>query len=138
MTELLAKIKSGQERQYILNPTPKKKLENQIYASHLLSAEGYIPYIEVKFVSQYSLREKRIEVAGIKGNQVKLCQFTSRASFDQDSTELSRLIQEISSLEIAQGYSFSGEVLLREKVNDLALLENALKDMNIDITIKNL
>ena len=138
MPELLSGHESGQKRQYILTSTPKKKLEYQIYVSNLLIKDGFTPFIEVKFISEYSSREKRIEVVGIKNNQIKLHQFTSRASFDQDANELNRLISEISSSSIAKGYKIYGEIILLENVENLDVLEQALKDMNIDISITRL
>lgn len=138
MPELLSGQESGEDRQFILTTTPKKKLEYQIYVSNLLIQEGFTPFIEVKFVSKYSLREKRIEVVGFKDNQIKLHQFTDRASFDQDANELNRLISEISSSSLSEGYKMYGEIILLEDVENLGVLEQALKDMKIDISVKQL
>lgn len=116
LKKLLTGQSSGQIRPYIIPVDPKKKLENQVFLSNKVREQGYTPYIEVKFVSQYSSREKRIEVLGIKKNCCTLYQFTTRTSFDQDVIELNRLIKEIE--KIGYPFEFSSEiVLLGDDVN---------------------
>lgn len=131
----MGEIPSGQVRKYICNENPKKKLDTQIYICNSLMFDGYTPYIEVKFVSQYSSRERRIEVIGIKDNSIRLFQLSSRSSFDQDANDLERLIKEIETLEEASSYKISGTIVLTSKGNDLETLENALTDMGLSINI---
>lgn len=135
LLELMGAIPSGQVRKYIYNENPKKKLDTQIYICNSLMLDGYTPYIEVKFVSQYSSRERRIEVIGIKDNSIHLFQLSSRSSFDQDANDLERLIKEIETIEEASSFKISGTIALTNKGNDLETLETALTDMGLSINI---
>ena len=138
LIELLNGQPSGSDRSYIFNPSPQKKLENQVFVCQELMNEGYRPYIEVKFVSQYSSRERRIEVVGIKGTSVQLYQFSSRASFDQDANDLARLINEIGNGAYTQQYVFSGSIVLSDKGADVEVLKQALLDLGLRISIKQI
>ena len=138
LVELLNGQPSGTDRSYIYNPSPKKKLENQVFICKEGMDDGYKSYIEVKFVSQYSSRERRIEVVGMKGTAVRLYQFSSRASFDQDANDLERLINEIKSYSYTKAYDFSGTIVLTDKGADLAVLKQALNDLGLSIDIKQI
>ena len=123
LLELLSGQTTGKERSYIYTDSPRKKLEHQIFLSKELVEDGYSPYIEVKFVSQYSSREKRIEVVGVLEGKVVLYKFSSRAFFDKDANELARLIEEIKALNVSKGYDISGTIILLDKTLDLKILE---------------
>ena len=138
LLELLEKKSSGQVRQFLLPPCPKKKLENQVYLCNKIMYDGFDPYMEVKFVSQYSAREKRIEVVGIKESTIHLFQFSNRASFDQDANELNRLIQEISIDPIAKGYSFIGSIIVLGNDCNINTMKEALNEMHINVGITTL
>lgn len=128
-------IPTGQERKYIYSDKPRKKLEAQVYICNSLIRDGYTPYIEVKFVSKYSSRERRVEVIGIKGDIIHLFQLTSRSSFDQDANDLDRLIKEIKSLEEASNFKIFGTIVLTNRGNELETLAAALEDMGLTINI---
>lgn len=138
LTELLSGLSSGQLRPHIYNPAPHKKLEYQIFVSKELEDNGFTPFIEVKFVSQYSSREKRIEVVGIRAKEVLLYQFSSRAFFDKDANELARLIEEIRSLKISKGYTVTGAIILQHGNADVEKLNEALSNLGLDIAIKTI
>lgn len=136
LNELLTGQNTGQVRQYLLSETPVKKLENQIFLSNEIQSQGYIPYIEVKFVSQYSSREKRIEVLGKDGRNCTLFQFTTRASFDQDAVELDRLVKEIE--EVGYPYAISGEIVLIGNDVNINIVNNTIAELGLNITARTL
>ena len=138
LIDILNGDQTGVVRPYLYPTTPKNKLERQIYVSNQLIKDGFTPFIEVKFVSQYSAREKRIEIIGVNGNLIKFFQFTSRASFDQDANELQRLITEVSSISESKSFTLEGEIITLDDSTDIPLLQQTLHDMGLNIKLRYL
>lgn len=138
LLELLEGTPSGDIRRHIYNPAPRRKLENQVYLCNELIDKGYEPYIEVKYVSRYSSRERRIEVLGIKRNKVILYQFSTHSSFDQDANNLDRLIKEIKNEGSAQTYEFAGEIVMLDSGYELKPLQDAIFNLGLNIIIRQL
>jgi recombinational DNA repair protein RecR len=86
---------NGTIRQYIIDNTTNAKLNEIVKLAQKLQQNGTVPFIEVKFKSQYSSREKRLEVVGKKGSIITIYKFSSFKRFDKDAIELNRLVEEI-------------------------------------------
>lgn len=126
----------GVSREYIVNPLGTSRLDRLVRYSNYLADTGNTPYMEVKFRSKYSSREKRLEIVAHKDGTFTIFKFSSQEKYDKDAIELSRIISEIMSLHNLSATKLVGCLLIPQG-NDIQFIQQYLFKSNINILVKN-
>ena len=134
LSDILQGLPSGQCKDYLIEDSPNDRLGELVYYAHQKQQDGYKAYIEVKFASKYSSREKRLEVVTIKDSMLCVYKISSLNRFDKDALELNRIVAEISEGNKI-GYSVTGSLIMKRK-DDIERATELLKQMNIHINVE--
>ena len=95
---ILSGAPDGIERKYILNFKRTARLDSLVTLASTISQNGKKPFIEVKFQSKYTDRDKRLEVVSISDKICEIYKFSSFKRFDKDALEMDRISKELAEL----------------------------------------
>ena len=132
LLELLADKPSGVNREYILEHNNATRLGQLVLYSSLLIKNNITPYIEVKFVSKYSKREKRIELITKEEKKITIYKVSSFSKYDKDALELVNIITEIQ--EKFTELDVYGVLLFAEKKTNIDFINKSLKTITKNVT----
>ena len=127
---------SGVNRDYLLNEDSRKRLDVLVCFANKLNEQNFVPFIEVKFASQYSAREKRIEVVGKHNDKIELYKFSATNRFDKDAIELDRIIRELRNKFADSKMEFTGTLLVDNNA-DNDFIQQSIKKMNLNVLTKS-
>jgi len=133
--DIIKSQETGITREYIYPPIVNKnsKLSRQVKMSYLLKSNQMEPFIEVKFKSRYSCRDKRLEIVTSKDTVIHIFKFSDSKHFDVDATDLSRILEEIQQKYGITNYTFKGILLIND--GDLNVMKTSLNTLNINLDI---
>ncbi|MGI6717956.1 MAG: hypothetical protein ACOX4D_02195 [Bacteroidales bacterium] len=125
---------SGIVRDFVCNDNPTNRLEELVYYAYNEQIKNSKVFIEVKFASKYSSREKRLELVTIKDDVISIFKVSASNRFDKDAIELKRIIDEVNE-EVKSNYHIRG-VLKIKPSSDVERIKKMLESMNIDIMVE--
>ena len=134
ISDIVAGRSTGVARQYLVSDGHVGKSDEIVCLADTLSKTCEASFVEVKFESRYSQREKRLEVVAKDGNRITICKISNVKKFDKDSLEINSVCQELSSLYGA--YEFIPVVYL--KVNDVSFYQESVNNMGLSVIIKKI
>lgn len=134
IADIVNNIPGGVYRNYILDSESNKRLDVMVCFTQKLVIQNITPFIEVKFPSKYSAREKRIEVVGITDSKIFLYKFSDWNRFDKDAIELDRNIVELVSLFGSSNVSFIGILLLNSSCN-IDFIQQQVNNLGLNIDV---
>lgn len=134
---LVASLPDGKNMSYMVSPIPSTKIEQQIYLSNFLLTHGSDPFIETKFRSKFSAREKRLEVVSRQQNNLVIYKFSNISRYDRDAIDLQRIIGELKQEFSNTQIKFQGVILLENGI-ELASYSISMDGVCPDIAIKQL
>lgn len=85
--DIINGIPSGVERNYVFTENPKNRLEELVYYAHSKQTSNTKVYIEVKYASKYSSREKRLEIVSVNDKMINVYKISALNRFDKDAIE---------------------------------------------------
>ena len=132
--DIVAGRSTGVDRQYLVSDECAGKSDEIVCLADNLSKKCDAAFVEVKFVSKYSQREKRLEVVTKVGNRISVCKISNVKKFDKDSLELNSVCQELRS--IYGTCVFIPVVYL--KVSDVTFYQESVNNMGLSVIIKEL
>jgi hypothetical protein len=124
----------GVDTQYILNHTSKKRIDTLVVIANSLYQQNATPFIEVKFVSRYSSREKRLEIVSRSQDTITIYKISAFSRYDKDAIDLNQLLEEIKSIFSNSEYKFCG-VLLFKELEKIQFIKESLSAMNLNLNI---
>jgi hypothetical protein len=124
----------GVERSFLILENKKNKIDSLVILANKLSNESTKTFVEVKFESKYSQREKRLEVVTKKGVDISICKISNKHKFDKDALELSNICEELSS--IFKLNNFYPKLYL--DIDDLESYQSAVINMGLSVLINKL
>ena len=95
---LIMGVPSGKDTPFDLQVMSEGRLSELVRSASALSRIHDRVSIEVKFNSKYSSRVKRLEIVGVTGNTVTIYKISALKSYDKDTIELNRDIEELAPL----------------------------------------
>ncbi len=134
MSDIVIGRSTGVVRQYMVSDGNTGKFDDIVCLADNLSKKCDAVFVEVKFESKYSQREKRLEVVAKDGNRISVCKISNVKKFDKDSLELNSVCQELRSL--FGTCMFIPIVYL--KVSDVSFYQESVNNMGLSVIIKEL
>jgi len=132
LTDILSFIDSGVEREYLLDQSLKiNHLYEIIQYAVKIKDKNIIPFIEVKFPSEFGRREKRIEIVGKNNNEFILYKFSKISKFDKDALELQSIINEAKKI---NNRIIKGILLFSDRATDTNFIISSLSSLTTDIS----
>ena len=125
---------SGVVRDFVYNDKPTNRLEELVYYAYNEQIKNSQVFIEVKYASKYSSREKRLELVTIKDDILSIYKVSASNRFDKDAIELKRIIDEVNE-EANSNYHIQG-VLKIKPSSDVARIKEMIESMKIDIMVE--
>jgi hypothetical protein len=123
----------GVNREYILNPMGNTRLDLLVTFANEIKSRGQKSFIEVKFQSKYTDRNRRLEVIGLTDDKCYIYKFSSYGRFDKDAIEIDRISKEL--LETFPfKRSYVPSLILRPSDN-IDFIKVSLHNMNLNINI---
>lgn len=135
LSDIIKNVYSGSDRDYIFSPESKKRLDLLVSYSKTLIDKGITTFIEVKFVSKYSARERRIEIVSKDKDCISLYKISSFSKYDKDALDLSHLVLEINETFTNISTPIKG-VLLFPQDTDIQFIKDSVSSMNLALNIE--
>jgi hypothetical protein len=130
---ILSGYPDGVDREYILNPTSNTHLDSLVFFANELLSKGQKSFIEVKFQSKYTNRNKRIEVVGIKDNMCYIYKFSAYRRYDKDAIEVDRIAKELT--EIYSSKKVYVPSLIFSDSSDVSFVKESIFNMGLNVNV---
>ena len=134
---IIFKKNGGLIRNYLVNENPIKKLDIQVFFANKLLNSGYNPFIEVKFKSMYSDREKRIEIVSEKDRHINIYKISKFVHFDRDAIELNRLSEEIKKTYCDNDFEINSILLFNEEFDRTFVLQQ-IENLHLAVKVEKI
>lgn len=83
----------GEEKDFLIKSVRKKEIDYLPFFAYNIAQEGLSPFIRVKFDWGYGQRARKIDLVGIKGNQINIYKKSTIFAVDSNALDLWRIKQ---------------------------------------------
>lgn len=125
----------GVNREYLLVPNSRKRLDLLIRFSSYLIELGHEVFIESKFQSKYTDRHKRLEVVSRNNGNYNIYKFSSFSRFDKDAIEISRTTNEVANSLISSEPICILPVIILSLDEDSDFVRESLRSMLLNVEV---
>lgn len=134
IADLLCDKPSGVVTSYLIKDEHGGKLASMVSLTNDLANSETKTFIEVKFKSKYSQREKRLEIVTMNNNHITICKISNPRKFDKDALEINNVCQELE--ELYKGYLFAPIIYL--PTNNETFYQDSLNKMGLKTIVRKL